>query len=111
MRIDIPVHQAVPTRCIPPQQLEYQTGNDQRAAIDDEGDLLLWVLTHESCGKGDKDNTQQQQQVKPEQSAIRAFDVVEGVVMSDPVDADDHETQHIDQEFGPQLDQFGYKFL
>ena len=111
MRVDIPVHQTIRTRCIPPDQLEHQSGNYQRAAINDDRDLLLWVLTNERRREGDKHNTQQQQQVEPEQSAIRPFDIVEGVVMSDPVDADNHETQHVDQQFGPELEQFGYQFV
>ena len=110
LRIYIPVYQVVVAGGIPPQQLKHQTRNYQRAPIDDDGYLLLWILSNERRGKGDKHNAQQQQQVEPEQDAIRAFDVVEGIVMSDPVDADDHEAQHIKQEFGPQLEQPGQKF-
>ena|GEM_PF-3969989 len=51
----------------------------------------------------DKHNAHQQLNVEPEQGAIRPLDGVEGIVMRDPVDAHEHETEHRDQQFGPQV--------
>jgi hypothetical protein len=108
--IDIPFYQAIPTRRIPPQRLEHQSCDHQRASIDDDRNPLLRILPQQRCGEREKHNAQQQQNVEPEQVAIRALDVVEGIVMCDPVDAHEHKTQRVAQELGPQFEQFGHEF-
>jgi hypothetical protein len=76
--IDIPIHQTASARSIPPQRLEHQSRNHQRASVDDDGNPLLWILPQQCCGEGEKHKAQQQQNIEPQQGAIRPLDVVEG---------------------------------
>ncbi len=90
--------------------MEHQSRDHQRASIDDDRNLLLWILPQQCCGEGEKYDAHQQQNAEPEQIAIRPFDVVEGIVMSDPVDAHEHKTQRVAQQFGPQRAQLRHEF-
>jgi len=56
------------------------------------------VFVHPPVTKGTRDSQKKQVQVRPQRRAVHVMDRMEHVVMIVPVDADEHEAQHVAEE-------------
>ncbi len=110
IRVYILCDQPVIVGGIPPEELDGKTSSYQGARIENSWKLEIPVLAQERSWKGNEDNEQQEQNVEPEQDTVATLNVKEGVMVTNPVDAHNDETQDIGQVFWPEIQQVWIQF-
>src|SRR6266705_2546739 len=91
---------------VPPVQVAGAADEDEDEPVDLDRHRCRPIPAHQRRGEGHERDEHEEEDVGPQEAAVRVVNHPELRVMRDPVDAEDHEADRIDEEARQETDEF-----
>ena len=105
LRVEARFNQAPISGQVPPNHITEGGQQTEDRAVKAQGNRVLGICAHEGGGERDERDAHEEQNVQPDQGAVHAQHEVEHLVVREPIDSQDDETDEECREPRPQPDQ------